>query len=158
MDEREQIIAEIFDLIRETQRRFHGGMPHEWLDVEITMPQLKTLMVMFGKGKASMGELAGALGTGVSTVTGIVDRLVDQGLVAREESPHDRRVVIGRLTPRGLALVEHLYLIARDRQMAVLSQLSLDELQTVARAIQLLRDAAERAWPAGANTPVTNMH
>ncbi|HVC34490.1 MAG TPA: MarR family transcriptional regulator [Chloroflexota bacterium] len=155
MDERERIIAEIHDLQRDTARLIHGCLPREWLDAEITMPQFKAMVVLFGLGKASMGELADALGTGVSTVTGIVDRLVDHGLVSREEAPYDRRVVVGRLTPRGQALVERLYLAAKDRHVATLNQLSLEELRLVARASSLLRDAANRAFPSGVATAST---
>ena len=152
MNERERVIGEVVDLYRDTMRVVHHGMSIEWLEADITMPQFKTLMVIYGKGKASMGELAETLGTGVSTVTGIVDRLVDHELVSREEAPYDRRVVVVRLTTKGLALVERLYLAAQDRQVSLLNQLSLDELRLVARAFSLLRDAADRAFPSNAES------
>src|SRR5947209_18278382 len=106
MDERERLVAEYLELQRGVGRLIHRGMPGEWLETEVTMSQLKTLMVLYGLGQATMGELADALGTGVSTVTGIVDRLVEHGLVVREEDPRDRRVVVGHPTSDGLALVD----------------------------------------------------
>lgn len=146
MDERTEVIQAILDLYREFGRNMHRAMPREWLDVcDITMPQMKTLLCLYGMQKASMGELAEALGTGVSTITGIFDRLVDHGLVTREEDPHDRRVVVGRLTPDGLALLDRLYLVARDRMSRVLDQLTLEELRTVSRAIESLNRAVMRA-------------
>lgn len=148
MDERERLIAEIVELRRDTERAVHRGMSLDWFEADITMPQFKTLCVIYNKGRASMGELAEALGTGVSTVTGIVDRLVDHGLVSREEAPYDRRVVVGRLTAKGLSAVERSYLAAQDRQISLLSQLSLDELRLVARTFSLLRDVANRTFPA----------
>ncbi len=152
MDERERLIGEIVELHRDTARVIHRGMSLDWLEADLTMPQFKTLCVIYNKGRVSMGELAEALGTGVSTVTGIVDRLVDHGLVSREEAPYDRRVVVGRLTSKGLNVVERLYLAAQDRQISLLSQLSLDELRLVARAFSLLRDTAARAFPAALET------
>src|SRR5439155_25445980 len=80
-----------------------------------------------------------------SALTGIVDRLVDQGLVIREEDPHDRRVVVGRLTPAGVELGDRLAVAARDRMSRVLGQLSLDELRQVAAAMELMRRAAAHA-------------
>jgi DNA-binding MarR family transcriptional regulator len=140
--DREQLINEIADDFRCTFREIHRGMPHEWLDTEITMPQFKTLMVLFGMGQATMGELADALGTGVSTVTGIVDRLVDHGLVVREEDRHDRRVVVGRPTAKGLELVDRLMVATRELTTRALSRLTTDELNHVAKAARLLRRAA----------------
>ena len=55
---------------REIMREIHRGIPYEWLETEITMPQFKTLMVLYGMEQASMGELAEALGTGCRQLQG----------------------------------------------------------------------------------------
>lgn len=146
MDERTRIIQAILDVYQELGRAMHRDWPREWLDVcDITMPQMKSLFCLYGMRKASMGELAEALGTGVSTITGIFDRLIDHGLVTREEDPHDRRVVVGRLTPAGDALVDRLSITARDRLSRVLDQLTLEELHTVSQGIEALNRGAQRA-------------
>ncbi|HET6394015.1 MAG TPA: MarR family transcriptional regulator [Blastococcus sp.] len=51
--------------------------------------------------RASMGELAEALGLSRAGVTSTVNRLVAQGLVLRERAGEDRRVLHARLTPAG---------------------------------------------------------
>jgi DNA-binding MarR family transcriptional regulator len=48
-----------------------------------------------------MGSLASGLGLAVSTVTGLVDRLVERGLVTRDRPSGDRRVVVVRRSARG---------------------------------------------------------
>ena len=48
-----------------------------------------------------MRRLVERLGCDASNVTGIVDRLETRGLVERTACPHDRRIRIVRLTPRG---------------------------------------------------------
>lgn len=146
LDRRARLVEEILDRQHQMGRLVHGGVPREWLDVEITMPQLKTLLVLYGAGPASMRELADALGAGVSTLTGIVDRLVEHGLVVREEDPRDRRVVVGRLTPEGEALIDRLLIALRDRMSRVLDRLTLDELAVVADACRLLQDAAAEVY------------
>src|SRR6185437_11800346 len=147
MDERTRVIQAILDVYQDLGRAMHRDWPREWLDVcDITMPQMKSLFCLYGMRKASMGELAEALGTGVSTITGIFDRLIDHGLVTREEDPHDRRVVVGRLTPAGDALVDRLHITARDRLSRVLDQLTLEELYAVSRGIEALSHGAQRAF------------
>ncbi len=51
--------------------------------------------------RASMGELADALGLSRGGVTSTVNRLVAQGLVLRERGGQDRRLLHARLTPAG---------------------------------------------------------
>jgi len=146
MNERDRIISDIIESTHQFIRSLRGK-PSEWFEVNVTIAQWKTLLVLYEKGHASMGELAEALDTGVSTVTGIVDRLVDHGLVVREEDRHDRRVVVGRLTTAGQELVENVYVSHRDRIKLILEQLTLDELQLVIQASQALCAAAQRVYP-----------
>lgn len=55
-----------------------------------------------------MSELSGYLKVSNGNVTGIVDRLTDEGLVLRVAVPTDKRVQRARLTPKGLNLFETL--------------------------------------------------
>jgi DNA-binding MarR family transcriptional regulator len=141
-DDRRHRIAEILDLNREIMREVHRGIPHEWLETEVTMPQFKTLMVLYGMDQATMGDLAESLGTGVSTVTGIVDRLVDHGLVQRVEDPRDRRVVVGRPTEAGVALVDRLLGAAREQMSRILDRLGPEEIRLVVESTRLLHQSA----------------
>jgi DNA-binding MarR family transcriptional regulator len=149
MRDRDRTIAQILECNRGLFRAMQRDMPRALVEGNLTMPQLKTLLALYGNQRATMGELADTLGVGVSTLTGIVDRLVEHGLVAREMDPHDRRVVVGRLTPAGAAVVDQLFLCARDRLGRVLGQLSDTELEMVDEAYRLLARAVERLSPAG---------
>jgi DNA-binding MarR family transcriptional regulator len=150
--ERGRLIGEILDHNREIMREIHRGIPHQWLETEVTMPQFKTLMVLYGMGEATMGDLAEALGTGVSTVTGIIDRLVEHGLVLRVEDPRDRRVVVGRPTEAGVTLVDRLIGAARERMGLVLNRLSSDEIRHVAVCTRLLHHAAQIVFASSEKT------
>ena len=52
-------------------------------------------------GELHMSELVARLGVSLSTVSGLVDRVVDHGLATRREDPVDRRQVVVGLTDRG---------------------------------------------------------
>lgn len=64
------------------------------------------------QGATTMGQIAHTLQCDASNVTGIVDRLVHQGLVERTESPQDRRAKVLHLTSKGLTIMAEV-----DRQM-----------------------------------------
>jgi DNA-binding MarR family transcriptional regulator len=144
MDERVTQLQRILDCTSTLFRSLHSGQDQAWLSVELTMPQLKALMFVTEKDAATHGQIARTLGVTLSTITGIVDRLVDHGLVVRREDPDDRRITRVRPTPEGARLVNMLLRYRNDRMTAVLSQLSPDQLATVETAFQYLVSASSR--------------
>src|SRR5262249_59901715 len=139
-DERWELIRQILDLQTDLYRSLRPA--REWLEVELTMPQMKVLFLLYSDGVARMSQLASCLGVTLSTVTGIVDRLVEQGMVQRQEHPQDRRLVVCRLTSRGSETVERLHQAGRGRMAALLDGLSVDDLRTVVAGLAVLAAAA----------------
>jgi MarR family transcriptional regulator, organic hydroperoxide resistance regulator len=71
---------------------------------QLTGPQLMVLKGLEHIGRLSLTELSERIRAQNSTVTGIIDRMEREGLVARERSTEDRRVVQIALTPKGAAI------------------------------------------------------
>jgi DNA-binding MarR family transcriptional regulator len=83
----------------------------------LTLQQYFTLVAINRVGECTMGMLASQTHHSLGTMTGIVDRLVKQGLVARRSHATDRRIVLVQLTPSGmetLALVEEMRQVQLD--------------------------------------------
>ena len=74
-------------------------------EIGLTMPQMITLLAIHDSGSCRMGTLADATQQSGGTLTGIVDRLIDDGLVERVRSVNDRRVIEVTLTAEGQARV-----------------------------------------------------
>lgn len=72
----------------------------------ITVPQLVCMLKLDEVGPLSQKELAGQAFMSPSTVVGIVDRLEKQGLLRRERSNRDRRLVAVTLTNKGRELLQ----------------------------------------------------
>lgn len=72
----------------------------------LTSSQLILLKVVKGRGAATVGELAGVISLSQATVTTILDRLEQGGLVLRARSERDRRKVVVTLTEEGLEVIE----------------------------------------------------
>ena len=72
----------------------------EFLEIDITMPQAKLLYLLGASGDLHMSDIVARLGVSLSTVSGLVDRVVDHGLATRREDRADRRQVVVALTPR----------------------------------------------------------
>ena len=82
-------------------RALHAFDRPGWGDLDLTMSQLKTIMLLVETGGLSGRDLAERLGIGPSAVTALVDRLVQRGYARREEDRADRRVSWARPTEQG---------------------------------------------------------
>lgn len=78
-------------------------------EYDLTAPQFGVLEALFHLGPLSLGELAEKLLVTGGNVTYVMDRLEAQGLVARERSGDDRRVVRAHLTSKGRATIEGVF-------------------------------------------------
>ncbi|HET8910496.1 MAG TPA: MarR family transcriptional regulator [Ktedonobacteraceae bacterium] len=142
MDERAELIEHILKLDNRIIPHLNNTQPHPWLEVDLTMPQLKTMMLVTYKHGATVGELAKGIGAGLSTMTGIIDRLTEHGLVKRSDDPEDRRVKLVVPTELGYQRMEKLQRFSKEQWRSLLVRLSLEELQTVDKAIEYLHRAA----------------
>lgn len=75
----------------------------------LTPPQFGIIEALHHLGPLSLGELADKLLVTGGNITYVMDRLEDQGLVYRERSPQDRRVVQAKLTRKGKALISQVF-------------------------------------------------
>jgi MarR family transcriptional regulator, organic hydroperoxide resistance regulator len=141
--EKEKIIDEIIESHRQLNRALRDYSPDVWLDLSLTIAQVKSLFFISNQGSTNFRKLAERLKVTPSNVTGIIDRLVEQGLISRTENPTDRRMMTLKTTEKGDALVAEL----RERRSSFLSKaltdLSPDELNTVEKGLTILAKAAE---------------
>lgn len=76
-----------------------------WRQTGLSAPQVWVLNVLEGAPGLSLNELSERLFAHPSTVSGIIDRLEERGVVRRERDPADGRGVLLSLTPRGRRMV-----------------------------------------------------
>ncbi len=70
----------------------------------LTPPQFYVLATIGYLGGVPFNEIGAKMMVTVSNLTGIVDRLEEKGIVARERDKHDRRVIHVKLTEKGKKL------------------------------------------------------
>lgn len=113
-----------------------------WLGLELSMAQLKSLLVLSDRGELSIGQLSDLLGIGIAAGGHLVDRLTQAGLVIRTEDPNDRRRTLAMVSPAGDDLVRRLRSAGFDVIHAWLEQLSTDESASLLIGLQALARAA----------------
>lgn len=115
-----------------------------WLLLDLTMAQLKAMMLIVQTGGVRSRELADGLGIAPSAATPLVDRLVDQKLARRDDDPDDRRIIWIRPTPKAQALHDQLLQTNQDVLAEVIDELPNNVRPQVHESIRLLLESAER--------------
>ncbi len=122
---------QIIQAIRMEMRRGRGS--------DISIPQFRTLGFIQRNPDSSLSNLAEHLGLTLPSVSKLVDGLVKQKLVTRRESTADRRMLTLVLTKAGASIVDSARAGAQASLAQKLGRLSIDELETICQAMELLR-------------------
>lgn len=112
-------------------------------DSGLTMQQLRVLVLLGVDEPLAQGDLAEALGVGMATVTGLVNRLVRRGLVERTPDPTDRRVHRAALSAAGRDLLGDIQSAGEEMRTRLLDRIDLDALRALEQGVAALRAALE---------------
>lgn len=140
----EEDVRSILELQDEIVQRRAVWDSEPWLELNMSTPQLKALLLISDEEAIRMRELARKLGGSFSNATVLVDRLVDRGLVERLMDPEDRRVVLVRATGEGQALIEQLVTSWRALSETVLDSMHPADLAALRRGLEGLLEASKR--------------
>jgi DNA-binding MarR family transcriptional regulator len=141
--DKSQLVQKIVELAQQGGRIIGQHAHSIWIDSGLTPTQLRSLFLIANKGSTNFRKLAEALEVTPSNVTGIVDRLVEQGLVSRTQNPEDRREMTLQTTDKGKTLVSNLKEAGIKRMTQILSLLSSQELSALAQGLSAFIKAAE---------------
>ena len=87
----------------------------------LTVRQVATVLELSRMGEADFGATADRIGVPRPALSRIVERLVDNGLVVRRETPTDRRRLLLSITVQGVELVEGILWGGREGEEVALS-------------------------------------
>ncbi len=117
-----------------------------------TGPQRLVIRIVGRFPGISPGRLAGIMHAHPSTLTGILRRLVDAGLLRRSSDPGDRRRALLRLTCRGRELSAQSWGTVEGALRSALRDVSKDDLRRAQSVLDGLARELTRRWPqAGAS-------
>jgi len=118
----------------------------DWVlkDEDLSLTQYNVLRILRGAPQAlPCGEIAGRMITRDPDVTRLLDRLEKRGLISRSRDSRDRRVVLARLTPEGLKLVNRLDEPVQKVHRKQLGHMGKDRLRTLVQLLAAARAAQE---------------
>lgn len=85
------------------------GDVSEWMKLDMSMPQMKVLMLLNNHGSLKVSEIAEKMGASLSNMTGLLDRLEQSHFVERKHSERDRRIIVVELTEEAKNIFRSIY-------------------------------------------------
>jgi DNA-binding MarR family transcriptional regulator len=127
------------------------------LEDQITLPQLRILVMIASRGPLNLTAVAQGLGVHASNATRLCDKLVAADLIQRSEDPADRRNLVLRLTAAGYQLVQDMTHQRRAAIATILAKMPpelRDDLVPVLRGfVQAAGEITEKqVWALGWST------
>jgi DNA-binding MarR family transcriptional regulator len=107
----------------------------------VTVAQWVVLRALYGREPMALMTAAGEVGVDASTLSRMVERLVQKGLVERVTDPADRRGVKLSLSDAGAAMVPELARLADDNDAQFFKSLSDEQRRLFLKLIHQLLDA-----------------
>jgi len=109
----------------------------------LSMPQINALLFIYHMDQCQVSDISAFTDSSRAAASQLVERLVQQDLVARLEDPRDRRTRILKLTPKGQALFQD-GLASNHAISSVMISLTKEQHKTVQAAFTILAQAARK--------------
>lgn len=127
------------------------------LDDQVTLVQLRALVMIASRGPQNLGAMAAGLGVHPSNATRVCERLVVAGLLHRSDDPDDRRNLVLRLTSEGRTLVDTMNENRRAAIERILSEIPSTHRRGLSMKLRAFAEAAGElpdtgAWALGWTT------
>ena len=129
----EQTIFKILNAYNAISRSIN---PTQMLKVDLTSSQVKVLASFAEQETFTMTELSRAHSVSVSTMTSMVDRLLQGNLLERQRDSADRRVVRVSLTREGHKMLKHIMRVRREELEKFLQELDGGEVEQFVTSIE----------------------
>ncbi|WP_277049424.1 MarR family transcriptional regulator [Ruania albidiflava] len=142
MDQRQRLVEQVLAAHQQTSRLLLGTDLSGLFDADLTMPQLKVLVLLHREGAMSGHQLADQLAVSTPTVSGMVDRLVDRGMLTRRADERDRRVRLVALSESGAQVVASVHEAGWQFGRDLMDRMELEDLQALAQGLQAFTRAA----------------
>lgn len=132
-------LCELITLLNHGQQCIAKEVEDSLKDFGLSLPKYNILKALDENGgRVPFSLLVERLGCVRSNVTGLVDRLQEDGLVRRVDHPEDRRMLFAELTDKGTALISEaqpVHAAAIERAFSNLSESQRDSLAGLLRRL-----------------------
>jgi len=110
---------------------------------KLSMSQFRMLYMLQNKGLSRPNELADALSVTPGAITGMADKLIHKGYIARTRDKEDRRVIHLVITEKGIGYVDEMLEKQKESILAVFDRLPEEDIAHLMRIFRFLLESME---------------
>ena len=143
MRDKQQLIDSIIGFQVTMNRLSLACQVENWMKLDLTIDQLKSLIFIQYNGKISFKDLAEALGITRANITGIADRLILNGLVTSTQNPQDRRIQYLMITKKAQRILNNIKQMIITEETKILSGLTIEDLEAMDKGLSAFVKSAE---------------
>jgi len=131
-------ISQIINL----NRNFNRTLRHEFHDLMqnsgFTLPQFSVISILAKNGEQKVSDISEKMGLSDSTVSGILDRLEQKGIIERKRDKDDRRVVKIYLIKESQPICREFHRKREKYFAGLLKMLSEQEINDIIKGLEIL--------------------
>jgi len=140
MESEIQLVELLYQINRRIWKLFAPLFKRE----QLSITEVLVLSLMGKKKTSRVTELATLIGTPASTLTGILDRLVEHGFLLRSQDPSDRRSVCMVAMPKLEAFVRNLTAPIEETMRARLKPMAETRKKRLTEDLRCLLESLEK--------------
>lgn len=135
----EQFADRLGEIMQVIMRASLKDQTNFFAKMNLTMSQFMMLSLLCKRGQTKMSDFAGVLNVTTAALTGMADKLVKEGYVARLSDPQDRRVVMISATAKGKKIVERMDEHRKGQIINMFGRVSENDRQEYLRILERIK-------------------
>jgi MarR family transcriptional regulator, 2-MHQ and catechol-resistance regulon repressor len=125
-----------FLVLMQTSKAVQDRMKLEMTKNNLSITEFSVLEVLFNKGKQTIHQIGNSILISSGSMTYVIDRLEQKGLLIRSACPDDRRVIHVTLTDTGNSLMENIMPKHQEWVDNIFSSLKTDESEIFVKLLK----------------------
>ena len=135
--------VKVVQLMKKVMSTIKQRMGNHFKEMNLTGPQGMLMGTLANHGEMKVSDLSEKLGLSNSTVSGILDRLENQGLVERTRSKEDRRVVYVNICPKFNEIHGEIHKLIEENTASIMKKGTHEELNRIVDGLTTLKRLLE---------------
>ncbi|MDP4163416.1 MAG: MarR family transcriptional regulator [Bacillota bacterium] len=132
-----------FLVLMQTAKAIQERIKQEITSFNLTITEFSVLEVLYHKGKQTIQQIGTSILISSGSMTYVIDKLEQKGLLMRNDCPNDRRVIHITLTDDGKSLMNKIMPKHKELIDLIFSSLQQDEAQAMVKALKKVSKKVE---------------
>ncbi len=147
MEESDEVVNALGEWTRVFMHRSMSGFVLFAKEHRLSMSQVGALFQLGHRGISGVSDIGDNLGVTSAAASQMIDRLVQQGLIVRNEDPTDRRAKQIALTRRGRQFIRDTMNARKQWFVSLANSMTAKERETVVAGLRILVEKTSRVDP-----------